>query len=111
MTDKRLVMYSRSAFLCPYVQIAERVLHKYNVPYSEVDIDTDTAARSRVLEWTGFLSVPTLVVAEGEDVMPYEPPAPLIEASPRGIDRGVMITEPSGKQLETWLRKHGFLDA
>lgn len=111
MASKHLVMYSRRSFLCPYVHIAERLLHTYSIPYIEVDIDHDPAARNRVLEWTGFLSVPTLVVADADAVLPYEPPAPLTEPSPRGIDRGVMITEPSSKQLESWLRKHGFLDA
>lgn len=110
MSTNRLVMYTRSAFICPYVKIAERVFKKYNVAYTEVDIDQDEAARQRVIEWTGFLSVPTLVVASEDSVIPLEEPEPLSKGrSPRGIDRGYVITEPSGKQLETWLYKHDII--
>jgi hypothetical protein len=30
--------------------------------------------------------------------------------SPRGINRGVMITEPNIDQLITWLAQHGFIE-
>lgn len=110
MSDNRLVMYTRSAFICPYVKIAERVFKKHDVEYVEVDIDQDDAARQRVLDWTGFLSVPTLVIAENDAVMPLDDPTPLAEGdSPRGVDRGYMLTEPNGKQLERWLEKHGII--
>lgn len=110
MSTNRLVMYSRSAFMCPYVKIAERVFKKYSVEYTEVDIDQDEAARQRVINWTGFLSVPTLVIAAEDSTMPIEEPEPLSKGrSPRGIDRGYMLTEPSAKQLETWLYKHNII--
>ncbi len=110
MPDKELVMYSRSAFSCAFVRLAEHVLNEHQVPYTVIDIDKDDAARQRVLDWTGFLSVPTLVVAEPGQNVPYETPA-LLErgASPRGIDRGPMLTEANQEQLEDWLEKHGFL--
>ncbi len=103
-------MYARTSS-CPFVAVAKRVLDDYAVSYREVYIDRDEAARQRVLDWTGFLSVPTLVVANpGEDV-PYEPQAPLPAGrSPRGIDRGTMITEPSMGELTQWLLRHGFID-
>lgn len=110
MPTKELVMYSRSSFFCSYVRLAERVLAEYQIPYRVIDIDTDTAARQRVLDWTGFLSVPTLVIAEAGEDQPYEEPSPLAKgASPRGIDRGPMLTEASQEQLEAWLIKHGLL--
>jgi glutaredoxin len=103
-------MYSRTSG-CPFVTTAKLVLHEHQIPYREVFIDQDPAARERVLDWTGFLSVPTLIVAPlGED-LPLEIPPPLPKgASPRGIDRGAMITEPNTKQFSEWLRKHGFMD-
>ena len=108
--NKQLVMYTRSAFVCPYVRIAKRVLQKHNISCVEVDIDQDDASKQRVLDWTGFLSVPTFVVADQGTVLPIEEPNALSnEVSPRGLDRGTMLTEPSGKQLETWLQKHGLL--
>jgi hypothetical protein len=81
------------------------------VSYREIHIDRDSAARQRVLDWTGFLSVPTLVVANLGEMLPYETPAPLETGrSPRGIDRGTMITEPASDELAQWLQRHGFID-
>ncbi|MBI5961015.1 MAG: glutaredoxin family protein [Chloroflexi bacterium] len=106
--EHEIVMYSRTV-PCPYVRTAKRVFERLNVSYREVFIDKDAAAEQRVIDWTGFKSVPTIVVARlGED-LPYEAPAPLLSDSPRGIDRGTMITEPGEATLEDWLGKHGFV--
>lgn len=108
---KELVMYTRS-FGCPYVSVAKRVLQQREVPYREVLIDKDREARQRVLDWTGYLSVPTLIVSDNGDNLPVNEPAPLPQgASPRGIDRGAMITEPSSEQLTAWLQKHDLIDS
>lgn len=107
--NKELLMYSRSSG-CPFVTLAKRVLNDYGVEYREIYIDRDNDARQRVLDWTGFLSVPTIVVAEAGETLPYEPPTPLETGrSPRGIDRGTMITEPSMDELAAWLLRHGFI--
>lgn len=104
-----LVMYSRSTG-CPFVRIARRVLDRENVAYREILIDQDPAAKQRVIVWTGFESIPTLVVARPGEDEPYEAPASLdAGTSPKGLDRGSMITEPGEMKLETWLRKHGFI--
>lgn len=108
-SDKHLVMYSRT-FGCPFVSIAKNVLHEHDIAYQEVFIDKDEVARQRVLDWTGFLSVPTLVIAEKGSDLPYTDVAPLPEgASPRGVDRGPMLTEASTDELTNWLKKHGFI--
>lgn len=108
---RELVMYSRTTG-CPFITLAKRVLTDYAVPYREVFIDRDTTARQRVLEWTGFLSVPTLIIAETGSDLPYEEPPPLpTGSSPRGINRGAMITEPNMDQLLKWLAQHGFVEA
>ena len=63
-----LVMYSRTR-ACPYVRAAKRVLERENVPYREIYIDEDSQAEQRVVDWTGFKSVPTIIVAlPGEDL-------------------------------------------
>jgi glutaredoxin len=106
---KELVMYTRTIG-CPYVSVARRVLQQQNIPYREVFIDQDRDARDRVLRWTGFLSVPTLIVTQNGDDVPMEEPVPLpTGSSPRGIDRGAMITEPSAEQFLAWLQKHGLV--
>lgn len=105
-----LVMYSRTT-PCPFVSLAKRVLDAQKVEYREVHIDQNKLYEQRVLTWTGFLSVPTLVVARPGEELPYSEPAPLPkDASPRGINRGPMITEPSEDQLVNWLKEHGFLN-
>lgn len=102
-------MYSRTSG-CPFVSTAKMVLQQHQIPYREIFIDQDSQARDRVLAWTGFLSVPTLVVAAPGDDLPLETPPPLPQGmSPRGIDRGAMITEPNVQQFTDWLGKHGFI--
>ena len=108
MMDFELVMYSRTV-PCPFVRTAKRVLERENVPYREIFIDKDPAAERRVIEWTGFKSVPTIIVARPGEDLPYTEPAPLTTGSPRGVDRGSMITEPGEMVFEDWLRKHGFI--
>jgi glutaredoxin len=105
----QLVMYSRS-YSCPYIQIATAVLNEYDLDVQEILIDRDPEALERVLDWTGFLSVPTLVVAEEGSTVPIEPPEFLERgASPKGVNRGSMITEPNRHQLKAWLQQHGFI--
>jgi len=104
-----LVMYSRT-FGCPFISVAKRVLSDYALAYREIYIDKDMAARARVQDWTGFLSVPTLVVAEAGRDLPYAPPTPIpLGQSPRGINRGTRITEAYAHELEAWLAQHGFI--
>ena len=102
-------MYSRSTG-CPFVTVAKRVLNDYGITYREIYIDQDAEAKDRVMAWTGFLSVPTLVVAQPGQDLPASEPAFLERGrSPRGIDRGSMITEPNADDLSRWLLKHGFI--
>ncbi len=108
---KQLVMYSRTTG-CPFISVAKRVLDDYALSYHEIFIDKDMDARQRVQEWTGFLSVPTLIVAESGDVLPYAKPQAIEHgSSPRGINRGTMITEANIEQLVTWLMQNGFINS
>jgi len=107
--QKELVMYSRTIG-CPFVSLAKRVLDEHEVTYREIFIDKDDDARERVRDWTGYLSVPTLIVAEPGQDMPAGAVADIDKSkSPRGIDRGAMITEPNIQQLIAWLGKHTFI--
>jgi glutaredoxin len=106
-----LVMYTRST-PCPFVSIAKRVLAAEQVAYRELFIDQNRTYEQRVLTWTGFLSVPTLVVARQGEELPIAEPSFLEKgATPRGVNRGSMITEPGEDQLLNWLREHGFIGA
>jgi glutaredoxin len=111
MAETELVMYTRTRG-CPWVSLARSVLKQENVPYREVFIDQDPDARQRLLDWVGFLSVPTLIVAAPDSDFPIEAPSSLAHGtSPRGIDRGTMITEPNAEQCLAWLRRQGFVEA
>lgn len=110
MQHHELIMYSRSTG-CPFVSLAKRVLEDYALDYHEIFIDRDERARERVRLWTGFLSVPTLVIAPPGEITPFSEPSPLEKGkSPRGIDRGSMITEPNMAQLLDWLKQHGLIE-
>ncbi len=90
--------------------MAREVLKRSRVPYREINIEADQEAAAKVKGWTGFHSVPTMVVAEGESLDPALPLEPFPQgASPRGLDRGGMITEPSAEELRRFLRRHGFM--
>ncbi len=109
MGEYELVMYTRTT-PCPFVSLAKRVLEADGVGYRELFIDREKIIEQRVLDWTGFLSVPTLIIARPGEDLPYTDFAELPkDASPRGVDRGPMITEPSEEQLKSWLRHYGFL--
>ncbi len=111
IVNKELIMYGRSMG-CPFITVAKRVLKQYDVEYRELFIDKDEEARRRVLTWTGFLSVPTLIVAHPGELDPMVLPEPLpARSSPRGINRGDMITEPSADELTAWLRQHELIPA
>lgn len=107
--DRELVMYVRT-FGCGYITLARQELNRAGIPFREINIDRDPAAKERLLAWTGYLSVPTLVIAAPGSDLPLTDPAPLEPgSSPRGVDRGPMLTEPSRQQLRAWLHKSGFV--
>ncbi len=105
----QLVMYMSP--WCVNCLDTQEALAEWKVPYTNIDVKKDKAAAGRVQAWTGFESVPTLIIAEVDSVEPCEPPASLAPGtSPRGVDRGSMLTEPTRKQLRAWLVMHGLLD-
>ncbi len=107
--DCELVMYTRS-WSCPAVSLARTVLTRHGISWREINVDADPAAREWLLQNVGFLSVPTLVIATPGQATPVTPPLPLPPGhSPRGVDRGSVLTEPGAEQLTAWLAGHGLL--
>ncbi len=107
--NNRLVVYSSP--WCINCLDTQEALKEWQVDYVNVDIKKDKGAAGRVRTWTGFESVPTLVIAGDNSMEPCQEPAPLVPGgSPRGVDRGTMLTEPTRKELHAWLVKHGILD-
>ena len=109
MTNKTVVVYGRAAF-CPDLARAQRFLDQHNVAYQQINIDQDPAAGQRVEAWVGHRSVPTIVIADQGELLPFEPPAELPAGrSARSFDRGSLITEPSNEALKSFLQNHDLL--
>ena len=49
---------------CPYCVRAKRLLQKKNIPYQEVDVAGDDAARANLMERTGMRTVPQIFIGE-----------------------------------------------
>lgn len=95
---------------CSSSSDTQRALKEWDVPATFVNIKEDRAAATRLRGWVGFESVPTVVLAEEGSVEPCAAPAPLpVGSSPRGVDRGSLITEATRVQLRAWLVKQGIL--
>jgi glutaredoxin len=108
--SKRVVVYMSP--WCYTSKDTQSALNEWSVPATFINIKEDHAAAARVRGWVGFESVPTVIIADGESVEPFEAPAPLVAgSSPRGVDRGSMITEATRNQLRAWLVKHAVLAA
>ncbi|MCL5959395.1 MAG: glutaredoxin family protein [Chloroflexi bacterium] len=90
---------------------AREVLRKLGVTYQEIDVEKDEEAARRLESWNnGFRSVPTIVIESESGIsLAAEGPPEGKPRSPRGWDRGPMITEPSSGELEVFLRRHGVI--
>ncbi|MBN1285247.1 MAG: glutaredoxin family protein [Anaerolineae bacterium] len=107
--SKEIVIYHRSTG-CPYSTLAKKVFTREGLKYREVFFDKDPEAERRVREWTGgYLPAPTIVLTNPGEDLPYRPPDPLAKQSPRGVDRGSMISEPNATQLRMWLESQGMI--
>ena len=106
--SKELVVYMSP--WCSGSADTKRALTEWGVAATFINIKEDRAAATRLREMVGFESVPTVVIADSGCVEPCEPPAALAKGtSPRGVDRGSLITEATRMQLRSWLVKQGFL--
>ena len=58
----KVILYS--ADWCSSCVSAKRFLEEKNIPYEEINIDRQGISRSRLIELTGRLAIPTIVVNE-----------------------------------------------
>jgi len=61
-----------TALWCPDCREAKRFLHKHNLPYKEIDIESTPGAADEVVKRTGKRAIPQFVI-DGEWVQPYRP--------------------------------------
>ena len=77
--SKRVVVYMSP--WCYTSKDTQSALNEWGVPATFINIKEDQAAAARVRGWVGFESVPTIIIAEGESVEPFEAPTPLVAGS------------------------------
>lgn len=61
-----------SAPWCPDCRTAKRFLTQHNIPFREVDVESDPEAVAEVLRRTGKRAIPQFVI-DGEWIQPYRP--------------------------------------
>ena len=106
---KELVVYTRTT-PCRDVTRTRLDLTSQGLDFREIDIEAEPAAAQRLEAWTGYQSVPTVIVAEVGSDEPIHPPAALTpNQSPRNADRGSMISEPDTENLMVFLEHNGFV--
>jgi mycoredoxin len=65
-----LIVYSAS--WCSDCREAKRFLQRYNIPHTEIDIETTPGAAQEVIANTGKRAIPQFVI-DGKWVQPYQP--------------------------------------
>ena len=65
-----LLVYT--AAWCRDCREAKRFLEKYNIPYTEIDIETNADAAADVIAQVGKRAIPQFVI-DGKWVQPYKP--------------------------------------
>lgn len=65
-----LIVYSAS--WCADCREAKRFLQRYNIPHTEIDIETTPGAAQEVITHTGKRAIPQFVI-DGKWVQPYRP--------------------------------------
>lgn len=65
-----LIVYSAS--WCSDCREAKRFLQRYNIPHTEIDIETTAGAAQEVIAHTGKRAIPQFVI-DGKWVQPYQP--------------------------------------
>jgi glutaredoxin len=65
-----LIVYSAS--WCADCREAKRFLQRYNIPHTEIDIETTPGAAQEVIAQTGKRAIPQFVI-DGKWVQPYQP--------------------------------------
>ncbi len=65
-----MIVYSAS--WCSDCREAKRFLQRYNIPHTEIDIETTPGAAQEVIAHTGKRAIPQFVI-DGKWVQPYQP--------------------------------------
>lgn len=58
--DKQITIYSTPT--CHFCQMAKEFLGEHNIPFTNYDVSTDAAKRQEMIQMTGQLGVPVIVI-------------------------------------------------
>ncbi len=56
---------------CPYCRTAKALLAKRNIPYEEINLARDEAGRAELVEKTGMMTFPQVII-DGEPIGGYQ---------------------------------------
>ena len=69
MNDARIKVYTTR--ICGYCVAAKRLLERDGIPYEEIDLSADPSLRWRLVDETGWRTVP-IIMLDGELVGGYQ---------------------------------------
>lgn len=62
---KAITIYSTPT--CGYCKMTKEFLTKKNVPFTDIDVSTDQEKAQEMVEISGQMGVPVIVIGEGDD--------------------------------------------
>lgn len=62
MTTKEIKVFSTPS--CPYCHMAKEYFDKHNVKYQDYDVSVDLEARNEMVEKSGQMGVPVIIIDE-----------------------------------------------
>lgn len=70
MENKSVTIYSTPT--CHFCKAAKEYLTEKNIPFTAYDVSTDTAKREEMIQLTGQLGVPVIVVGEDSIMVGFD---------------------------------------
>ncbi len=69
MSTKQVKVYSTPT--CPYCKMAKRFLDANNIPYQDLNVAADKAAREEMISKSGAMAVPVIEI-DGETLVGFD---------------------------------------
>jgi len=65
----RVTLYTTDP--CGFCRVAKKLLHDQNIPFEEIDLARDAEGRSRLVELTGMMTFPQVII-DGKPIGGYQ---------------------------------------
>lgn len=56
---------------CPYCKLAKQYFSAKNIPYTDIDVSADDAAREEMVKLSGQMGVPVIVI-DGQTIIGFD---------------------------------------